>query len=477
MKRKFFGYIVSGIISGTIVLGATLLFKKDTTIVVNKVIQENGNALQVSTNDLPSFRSAAKNSINSVVHVKTAIVTEAGVYRYQNPLYDFFFGPQYEKEKKHELGSGSGVIISNDGYIVTNNHVIEKANVVEVALNDRRTFIAKIIGRDLTTDLALLKVEASDLPYLGYGDSEHLEIGDWVLAVGNPFNLTSTVTAGIVSAKARNLNILSKQYSIESFIQTDAAVNPGNSGGALVNIQGELVGINTAIASNTGSFSGYSFAIPTSIVSKVVSDLIEFGKVQRAYIGISVLPIDSELAAKLNLKEIKGVLVTKVSEEGGAKEAGVKEGDIILNIDNHPINTFPELQEQISKYRPGDEIEATFLSNGKKVNKTILLRNKYGTTQILPDREVKILGATIDNASSNTLAKLGLSSGAEVSQLEDGPISRSGIKNGFIITAINKKSIEGVDDVAYAFNNLHGAIHITGVYKNGILATYIVYNR
>jgi len=348
---------------------------------------------------------------------------------------------------------------------------------VEIALNDKRTYTAKIVGRDLTTDLALLKVNATELPYLGYGDSEHLEVGDWVLAVGNPFNLTSTVTAGIVSAKARNLNILSKQYSIESFIQTDAAVNPGNSGGALVNIKGELVGINTAIASNTGSFSGYSFAIPTSIVSKVVNDLIEFGKVQRAYIGISVLPIDSEIAVKLDLKEIKGVLVTKVSENGGAQEAGLKEGDIILKIDNHSVNTFPELQEQISKYRPGDKIEITFRSGSKTAKKTILLKNKYGTTELLPDKEIKLLGATIDKASGTALAKLSLASGAEVIQLEDGPIRRSGIKKGFIITAINGNKTGSVDDVAYAFNNIHGAIRITGVYKNGILATYIVYNQ
>jgi len=480
MKKKLFGYALVGVVSATVVLVVAQFISNDKIIVV----QEKGGVdthtiavSKLSDDKLPNFRAAAKKSIDAVVHVKTAIVTEAGVYYHENPLYDFFFGPQYKQEQKHQLGSGSGVIVSNDGYIVTNNHVIDKANQVEVVLNDKRTFKADVVGKDLTTDIALLKIDADDLPFLTYGDSDELEVGDWVLAVGNPFNLNSTVTAGIVSAKARNLNILSRQYSIESFIQTDAAVNPGNSGGALVNTNGDLIGINTAIASNTGSFSGYSFAIPTSIVKKIVADLVEFGQVQRAFIGINVLPIDEKIADELGLEKISGVLVAKVSETGAAKDAGVNEGDVILRIENNEINSFPELQEQVSKYRPGDKIDVTVFSKGKEKTRSVLLRNRYGKTDLIKKQDVVVGGAKLDDVEPSILMKLRLESGVAIVELDRGVFRNAGIKKGFIITAINKKQVYSSIDILDAFNVLTGAIYVTGVYPNGISATYIVYNR
>ena len=292
------------------------------------------------------FTQAVAQSIDAVVHVKTKEYREYAV----NPLYEFFFGEQDQSEPQPLLGFGSGVIISNHGYIVTNNHVITGSDEVVVVLNDKREFNAKIVGTDPTTDLALLKVEQENLSYLNFGNSDALQLGEWVLAIGNPYNLTSTVTAGIVSAKARNINILaSQEFSIESFIQTDAAVNRGNSGGALINTKGELVGITAAIASRTGGFSGYSFAIPVTIVQKIVKDLMEYGTVQRAILGVTIEDVTAELAAEHDLEELKGVYVNGVREGGAAKEAGIKTGDVILSIDGVEVNSGAALQEQVSK--------------------------------------------------------------------------------------------------------------------------------
>ena len=328
------------------------------------------------------FTTAAEITVNAVVHVKT--IQEGQTYRYRDPYYDFWGKRRtYEYKTPPRKGFGSGVIISDDGYVVTNNHVIDNADNIEVTLNDKRTYKAELIGTDPSTDLSLLKIDATGLNRIVFGNSDEVKIGEWVLAVGNPYNLTSTVTAGIVSAKGRSINILRDKYRIESFIQTDAAVNQGNSGGALVNTRGELIGINTAIASRTGAYSGYSFAIPVDIVKKVVGDLMKYGEVQRAFIGISIRNLDSQLASEMNIDEIKGVYVSGLSERGAAIDAGIREGDVIMRINDVEVNNAPELQEQVSRYRPGDKISVTIKRNNKKMVRNLLLKDKLGKARII----------------------------------------------------------------------------------------------
>jgi serine protease Do len=290
-----------------------------------------------------NFVDAANNSIHSVVHIKTKVM-RSGV-RSSNPFYQYFFD-QGMQSQQQQMGSGSGVIISEDGYILTNNHVVTNADEVEVTLNDQRSYIAEVLGTDPNTDLALIKIKEENLAYIPYGNSENVQVGEWVLAVGNPFNLNSTVTAGIVSAKGRNINILQEEFAIESFIQTDAAVNPGNSGGALVNTKGELIGINTAIASTTGTYSGYSFAVPVNIARKVVDDILEFGTVQRAFIGVSIRDLNGKIASEKGLSVSEGAYVQGLSKDGAAYDAGIREGDIIVAIDAVKVKNVPELQEK-----------------------------------------------------------------------------------------------------------------------------------
>ena len=308
------------------------------------------------------FTAAAEMSVNAVVHVKTTYQSQQ--YN-SDPLIDFFFGRPMQPETRMAQASGSGVIISNDGYIVTNNHVIDKARQIQVVLNDKRTYLATLVGTDPNTDIALLKIDENDLPYLNFGNSDSLQVGEWVLAIGNPFNLTSTVTAGIVSAKARNINIINADMKIESFIQTDAAVNPGNSGGALVNTRGELVGINTAIASQTGSYSGYSFAVPAAIVNKVVSDLKLYGTVQRGLMGVQIMDITSDLKQRMHLTTMQGVFVANVISNSAAAKAGLQVGDVITAIDGKTIDGTAQLQEAVGQHRPGDIIEVRYIRNGQ----------------------------------------------------------------------------------------------------------------
>lgn len=316
------------------------------------------------------FTEAAELSVEAVVHVKTKYYQQQ---QYADPFYQFFFGRPQQSQQPSAMASGSGVILSDDGYIVTNNHVIEGAGDIEVVLNDKRTFTAQLIGRDPNTDLALLKIEASGLPTMKIGNSDDLRVGEWVLAVGNPFNLTSTVTAGIVSAKARSINILQADMKIESFIQTDAAVNPGNSGGALVNTKGELVGINTAIASQTGSYAGYAFAIPTTIMQKVVGDLRQYGSVQRALLGIRMMDVNQEVKEHFGLQSMEGVYVAEVVSGTAADKAGMKQGDVIVMIDGREINSSAALQEQIGRKNPGDEIVVMVRRGGKTVTLEVKL--------------------------------------------------------------------------------------------------------
>jgi Do/DeqQ family serine protease len=376
------------------------------------------------------------------------------------------------------MGLGSGVIITTDGYIVTNNHVIDNATNIEVTLNDNRTYKAVIVGTDPSTDISLLKIEAEDLPYMRYGNSDDLKIGEWVLAVGNPFNLTSTVTAGIVSAKSRSINILANErgtLGIESFIQTDAAVNPGNSGGALVNTKGELIGINTAIASQTGSYSGYSFAVPVSIVSKVVADLMEFGKVQRGILGINIRNVDSQLSEELDLKVSQGVYVANVIESSGAEEAGIEEGDVIISVNNEDVKKVSELQEKISRFRPGDKVNVTALRNGKRKDFSVTLRNIYGSTDVVKaDKSLSILGATFEEVSNEDKARLRISNGIKVSKLENGKLREAGIQEGYIITKANRVPIDSTEDLRKVVEMVEEGLFLTGIYPNGQVAYYAI---
>lgn len=413
---------------------------------------------------LPDLTFAAEKSIHSVVHIATQSVRGGG-WSSGNPFFDEFFGLR-NQEPQIAQGFGSGVIITENGYIVTNNHVIENAQNIKVILNDRREFDAKLIGADPSTDIALLKIEAKGLQFLTYGDSNALKLGEWVLAVGNPFNLTSTVTAGIVSSLGRNLRINEDQYSIESFIQTDAAVNPGNSGGALVNQQGNLVGINTAIASRTGSYTGYSFAVPVTIVQKVIADLKEFGEVQRALLGVNIGDVNAEIAKELGLEKVEGVYVGGVPENGAAKSAGIKEKDVIIQVDRVPIKTTAELQEKISQYRPGDKVVVVVIRDKEKKQFTVTLRNKHGDTEIVRDN-IQVLGAEFETVKDSEKEKLEINSGIKITKLNSGKLKTSGMKEGFIITHVNKRPINEVNDLKREISNAKGGILVEGVYPNG----------
>ena len=423
-----------------------------------------------SQQQLPDLTFAAENSVHAVVHIATQSVRGGG-WSSGNPFFDEFFGLR-QQQPQIATGFGSGVILSEDGYIVTNNHVIANAQNIKVILNNKKEFDATLVGADPSTDLALLKIEAKDLPYLTYGNSDALKLGEWVLAVGNPFNLNSTVTAGIVSARARNLRINEDEYSIESFIQTDAAVNPGNSGGALDNQQGNLVGINTAIASRTGSFAGYSFAVPVSIVSKVVEDLKEFGMVQRALLGVNIQDINAQVAQEYNLKSMEGVYVANVAENGGAKQAGIREGDVIISVAGEPVNSSSQLQEKISRFRPGDNVEIIVKRNDDKKLFNVTLRNRHGDTQVLRDNAV-VLGANFEVLSSVDKRKLNIDSGLRITKIDSGKLKEAGLSKGFIITHVNKNPVYDVSDFRREIGNAKGGVLIEGVYPNGELAYFV----
>jgi len=421
-----------------------------------------------SSGEIFDFTTAAENSVNAVVHV-TSKYNLRNEY-YGNPLYEFFFGDQYSRQPA--VSFGSGVIITDDGYIVTNNHVIEQSDEIQVVLNDKRTYTAELVGTDPGTDLALLKIDGKDLPFIAMGNSDDIKVGEWVLAVGNPFNLTSTVTAGIVSAKARNINILrDQQYPIESYIQTDAAVNKGNSGGALVNMKSELVGINSAILSPSGAYSGYSFAIPVNIVRKVVSDIIKYGEVQRAVLGVEIRDINKELVEKHNLDKIEGVFIANVTDDGAAKEAGLKSGDVILEINDVKINSVAELTGQIGRYRPGEKVNITIKRANKKKQIDVILRNMHGTTKLIKaDEYLAILGADFQKLSTSDQRRLGIETGVKVVDLnDDGALKKAGVKEGFVITYIQGKKIAHVDDIKRVIRNIgYGVeIEIEGMYPGG----------
>lgn len=460
-------FLVALVASG-LVLGVYLTFIQEPRQVV---IQENAASAPVihtgskAPLQVEDFSAAAEMSVNSVVHVNVA------VERQRSPWEEFFYGGR-SREPNIVEGSGSGVIISEDGYIVTNNHVIDGAKSIKVNLNDNRVFEAELVGTDPASDIALLKVDANDLSPMNFGNSDEVRLGEWVLAVGNPFNLTSTVTAGIISAKGRNINIINDRTAIESFIQTDAAVNPGNSGGALVNTHGELIGINTAISTHTGSFEGYSFAVPSNIVRKVVDDLRTYGTVQRAFLGVNIANVSAELAKEQDLGTTSGVYVVEVPDNGAAAEAGIERGDVIVKIDGEKISKMAELTEQIGRKRPGDKIKVTVYRGKKLKDFNVVLRNRQGTTDLVTKEEMnpqQLLGAQFESLNPDEKREYGLRFGVKVVDPGSGKLAKAGVPKGFIIVKVNNQFVESAADINALVGKLGqgDGVLIQGFHANG----------
>ena len=458
------------------------------------------NATQAPSKAVPAqpvdLTYAAEKSLPSVVHILSTKNSKVQTIEVQSdPFSDFFSDPfgffgnpnqgQDGKQKRSvrtpkQQGSGSGVIISTDGYIVTNNHVVADADELTVTLNDNKEYSARIIGTDKTTDLALIKIDAKDLPAITIANSENIKVGEWVLAVGNPFNLTNTVTAGIVSAKGRSLY----QNGVESFIQTDAAINPGNSGGALVNTRGELIGINAMLYSQTGSFSGYGFAIPTSIMNKVVDDLKKYGTVQRAVIGIQGQDVKNYVDAQkdqgkdVDLGTMEGIYVAKVLEESSAEEAGLKAGDVITAIDGKEMNKMADLQEYLAKKRPGDKVSVSYLRDKKKASKTMTLKNEQGNTQVVKKADLDVLGGNFRAITDGQKKQLNIGYGLEVLKVNSGKFKDAGITKGFIIQRVNDSAVKTIEDlqnlVKEASTSRNPVLYIQGVYPTGKKAYFAV---
>jgi len=478
--KSFFGAALATVLVLVIVAFFIQNQESETGITSNQINNKNlTNSLQARSVSygLPQqidFTEAAEKTVNAVVHIKTEM-------RVKNSNYDNFFGAfrDYFGNPYRDntfVAFGSGVIISSDGYIVTNNHVVEGADRISVTFNNKKELEATLVGNDPSTDLALIKVNDDDLVYLNYGNSDNLKVGEWVMAVGNPFNLTSTVTAGIVSAKARNINILGAQSSIESFIQTDAVVNRGNSGGALVNSYGELVGINAAIASHTGVYEGYSFAIPVNIVRKVVNDLKQYGEIQRAYIGVQIRDINANFANELGMENIEGIYVASVVENSGADEAGIVEGDVIIAINDNPINSVSELMGSVAQHNPGETVKVDINRDDELYSYNVILKNQNNTTLLVKGDDAffdKILGATLQKASDDELTALGASNGLKVVGVDDGILRRGGISKGFIITEINGVTVNSKNSLHSAMNKTQrSTVSLRGVYPNGTRVSY-----
>ena len=430
---------------------------------------------------------AAEKTVSGVVHIKSTVKSRTQTYQEIPDIFEqFMFGArprQRQYQTQPQVGYGSGVILTPDGYIVTNNHVIEKADEIQVTLNDNRVFNATLVGADANTDLALIKIEGDEFPVIPMGNSDDLKLGEWVLAVGNPFNLTSSVTAGVVSAKSRKIGIYEGGESIESFIQTDAAINMGNSGGALVNVRGELVGINAALESPTGTYAGYGFAIPTTIVKKVVADLKEYGTVQRAMLGIEGKDVLSMRQDERNKDvdfgdAIDGVYVVNVTDGGGALAAGLKQGDIIIAVNGKKVKTMNELQETIVQYRPGDKVTVTLLRNNKEKKFEVELKNSRGNTEIVKEADMEVLGATFQEVPEETRRQLNIGYGVQVSSIKNGFLKDEGVQRGYIILRINNQQIKSVDDVERIYKEASSSpnqeLFISGVYPSGRRAIYAI---
>ena len=499
MKRTaflFFGAVaLSAVAGGFAAIGVDRFFKSNSLCEfspLSESIAWEDNTPQAGNHfaayqaeQYPDLTYAAENAVKAVVNIESIReVQYGGRSRGYDPFYEFFGipyggGGYSEPQTREQRSGGSGVIISSDGYIVTNNHVIEEATKLKVKLNDGRTFDAKLVGTDPTTDVALIKVDAKDLPTLAFGNSNDLRLGEWVLAIGSPFDLQSTITAGIVSAKARQLGVIPDELRVESFIQTDAAVNPGNSGGALVNTRGELVGINTVIKSSTGSYIGYSFAVPETIVRKVVVDLKEYGVVQRAMLGVRYRAIDDlfieQMGEELGITKTGGLYVNEVVEGGAAEDAGLRKGDIITAVDGKKTNDASAMSEQMAQYRPGDKITIEFNRNGFEKKAQVTLKNKVGKAEpVTADTKdvAEALGGKFAEVSKSMCEKLEIRGGAQVTSVDrDGVLAQSGVKEGFIITYINDRPVTSLKDLERLSDNVES---IDGIYPNGRALRYVI---
>jgi serine protease Do len=492
--KKFMSLVVASIVGSILTIGIFMstgigkrsdpLFHTNSLIPARNVVysvKENGEIVPLE------FTEVSKNVMDAVVHIKTSKKVSARNQEYYFPqmpsgpfdddFFKFFFGepvqPKSNKGKEQplmQMGSGSGVIINSNGYIVTNNHVIDGADEIEVSLPDNEVFKAKVIATDPSTDLALLQIKREGLHALTLGNSDQVEVGEWVLAVGNPFDLNSTVTAGIVSAKGRNINIINDKSAIEAFIQTDAAINPGNSGGALVNLRGELIGINTAIASPTGTYAGYGFAIPANIVSKVIGDFMKYGMVQRAYLGVIIHDIDGNFASDKKLNSFNGVYVDSLMETGAAAQAGIRAGDVITSIDGTQVKKTADVLEQVGRHHPGDKINVIVDRKGKELSYEVVLADLKGEKKVTAKSEQGVfdkLGATFETLDEKTAQKLGIDAGIVVKDLKNGILkTQTDIKEGFIITSINNKKVTTLDQFRKELENSKGGVMITGTYED-----------
>jgi serine protease Do len=474
MKKTIVPVILTAAVTSLLTLwGASKL--SDKKILVsgdNKLpIHYAGNSGAAATQPV-DFSPAAESSVKSVVHVKT--LTQGKTFIAQDPFG--FYGPQ-QYRTPDQMGAGSGVIISGDGYIITNNHVVQGADEVQVTFNDRSTEMAKVVGADPSTDIAVLKIEGENLPYMELGNSDNVKLGQWVLAVGYPLNLDATVTAGIVSAKGREIGLNQKRSNntaVESYIQTDAAVNPGNSGGALVNTQGQLIGINSAIASPTGTYAGYSYAVPSNLAQKVASDIIKYGTVQRGYLGAQLIDLNKmneQSAEQLGLssgdfRNAKGVFVNKVMPNTGAEAAGLRKGDFITMINGTVVNSVPQLTEQVARFHPGDKVSVSYIRNGKPYNVSVELRTMAGATGLTKGGgTLAFSGATLRNLSSGEASKYGIKGGIMITDIADGELVRqTGIKKGFVITNINDESVNNISDFQNVVSAASNGIQIGGIY-------------
>lgn len=474
--KKYVGFFLIAVMGGAVSLGLYKAFDRKQTIYYPK--PEGIPARQVAlyspgaTGNLPDFETAASVSVHAVVHIKSEFQKKSLVY---DDFFQFFnFGNPTPREYISPYSAmGSGVIVSADGYIVTNNHVVQDAVNVTVTLNDKREYKAKVVGTDPGTDLALIRIDENNLPFLAYGNSDDVKIGEWVLAVGNPFNLTSTVTAGIVSAKARDINILGSKGAVESFIQTDAAINPGNSGGALVNTSGELIGINAAIASGTGYYTGYSFAIPVNIVKKVVGDFSKYGRIQRAYLGVYYREIDDQFAKDKGLSSLSGVYIDEIVAGGSAEKAGIQKGDIITSIQNKPVNGKSELMETISQLSPGDIVTVSILRDGKQIDLPVTLISETNNTEIaINNKKLLIYGATFEPLNDKDKARFRLNNGFKITRIEPGKFTKAGVKAGFILLNIDHQPVVSVEELKDALTGKEGEVQIEGLYPNGMIAYY-----
>lgn len=504
MKKIIAVALSAAMLGGLIVLGGAsalgYIGKANSSIVTPvfngqvKLASLNGDNTPINVN----FTTAATKTLPVVVNIQssTRMRSQRGFSDGDLNMGDIpepfrqFFGPRSFRQdnpggsrknnEEVQLGTGSGVIISPDGYIVTNNHVVAGADELTVTLNDKRAYKAKVIGTDPSTDLGLIKIEAGNLPFVNFSNSDAVQVGEWVLAVGNPFNLTSTVTAGIVSAKGRDIHILQDQAPIESFIQTDAAINPGNSGGALVNLSGDLIGINAAIASPTGAYTGYGFAIPANIVAKVVDDLKKFGVSQRGYLGVAIREVNSELAKDKNLSVSQGAYVDSLSQNSSAAVAGIRKGDVITKIDGMEVDASSDVLEAVGRHRPGDQLKVIVVRNGAEQEYAVTLKNKQGNTDVVKKSEtagaLNALGAEFKTLGEKEAQKLAVPAGVQVIQLGEGKLTnQTDMQEGFVINKVDGKTVKSVEDLTAALKGKQGGVMLEGTYPGRPGAYYYAF--